>query len=355
MKSLNALCILFICVSVQSIAVQSFVAKSEKRSINTRQFPLQDDEVWPDEVAHLFTLTEEQAEQAEKEEERDEKEEKGKKEGREVEAEEAKEEEEKEKEEDEGGDFSGRRKRRSIRGEEWTGVWPQRWSEAGNSTIRHPAPENDAFVYYYRPDDDTYVMSRCTSTVGAAVLILACPQPRGYKFHRIIDLKKVFYGWSMTEATCQYIEGDCTLAYEFMHKQIMRPSKPITEDDFFSVGPTYFCNRWDGGGREEWEFAGKMTCSIGARRASAALNPLDDQSNPYGRRFGYAWETCGTAYDWFDFIQAEYKCIDVMEPLGGAEEEPEKFFGCDQRSIAMKEEAKGKKGKKGKKEEGKER
>ena len=49
------------------------------------------------------------------------------------------------------------------------------------------------------------------------------------------------------------------------------------------------------------------------------------------------------------------RCIDVMEPLGGAEEEPEKFFGCDQRSIAMKEEAKGKKGKKGKKEEGKER
>ena len=53
-----------------------------------------------------------------------------------------------------------------------------------------------------------------------------------------------------------------------MHKQIMRPSKPITEDDFFSVGPTYFCNRWDGGGREEWEFAGKMTCSIGDRDVS---------------------------------------------------------------------------------------
>ena len=71
-------------------------------------------------------------------------------------------------------------------------------------------------------------------------------------------------------------------------------------------------------------------------------------------------DECGTAYDWFNFlIKGEIqvirrlpfsvRCVDVMEPLGGAEEEPEKFFGCDQRSIAMKEERK--KGKKGKKEE----
>jgi len=286
---------------------------SNEREIKRKEFPLKDGEIWPENVAHLFHLPEE-AEEAEEVQNGE------------------------QKEEEKRGDLNGRRKRRSIRGEEWTGVWPQRWSESGNATLRHPAPKDDAFVYYYRPDDDTYVMSRCTSTVGAAVLILACPQPRGYPFHRILDVKRVYYGWSMTEPTCQFIEGDCTLPYEFMHKQIMRPSKPVTQEDFFSVGPTYFCNRWDGGGREEWVFDGKMMCSIGARRASASLNPLDPQSNPYGSRFGYAWQKCGTAYDWFDFIQAEYKCVDVMEPLTGAAEEPEVFFGCDQRSKkAMKD------------------
>lgn len=299
---------------------------SEERDIKRREYPLKDDEVWPEDVAQIFDLKEE-AEEAEEEKKK----------------------EDVKEEEEETGDFNGRRKRRSIRGEEWTGVWPQRWSESGNATLRHPAPKDNAFIYYYRPEDDTYVMSRCTSTVGAAVLILACPQPRGYKFHRLIDLKKVYYGWSMTEATCQYIEGDCTLPYEFMHKQIMRPSKPISQEDFFSVGPTFFCNRWDGGGREEWVFDGKMTCSIGARRASASLNPLDTQSNPYGSRFGYAWERCGTATDWFDFIQAEYKCVDVMEPLTGPAETPEKFFGCDQRSKkAVKDKKEEKKGEEGK-------
>jgi len=66
---------------------------------------------------------------------------------------------------------------------------------------------------------------------------------------------------------------------------------------------------------------------------------------------------CGTPYDWFDFIQAEYKCIDVDEPLGGAEEEPEKFFSCEQRSNAMKEKAEEKRKEKQvkKAEEGKEK
>jgi len=321
MKSLGRigfiLTIILANIIANTLIVRARVLKSsDEKEIKRREFPLKDDEIWPEDVAHLFDVKE-AAEERKEEETR----------------------EEADEEEEKDGDFNGRRQRRSIRGEEWTGVWPQRWSESGNSTMRHPAPKDNVFVYYYRPEDDTYVMSKCTSTVGAAVLTLACPQPRGYKFHRIIDLKRVYYGWSMTEATCQFIEGDCILPYEFMHKQIMRPSKPVSQEDFFSVGPTFFCNRWDGGGREEWAFDGKMTCSIGARRASAALNPLDGEANPFGRRFGYAWEMCGTPYDWFDFIQAEYKCVDVMEPLSGAEEEPEEFFGCDQRSKAMKEEA----------------
>jgi len=340
MKSLNTFYLIcFFTILIQLISGESSTQNSsKKREITTRQFPLKDDEVWPKEVAHLFTLTDKDDGEAE-----------GREDGKGVEEKEEEEEVKEEsnlegegKEESEGedeGDFGGKRRRRSIRGEEWTGVWPQRWSESGNATLRHPHPKDDVFVYYYRPEDDTYVMSKCTSTVGAAVLTLACPQPRGYNFHRILDVKRVFYGWSMTEATCQFIEGDCTVPYEFMHKQIMRPSKPISQADFFSVGPTFFCNRWDGGGREAWAFDGKMTCSIGARRASAALNPLDSQANPFGKRFGYAWKMCGDPYDWFDFIQAEYKCVDVMEPLTGAQEEPEEFFGCEKRSKAMKEEA----------------
>lgn len=320
MKSLSNFRIFLLIILANITAIQvpahaNVFKSSNEGEIERREFPLKDDDVWPKNVAHIFDVTEE----TEEEERKNENESEG---------------------DENNGDFSGRRKRRSIRGEEWTGVWPQRWSESGNATLRNPAPKDNAFVYYYRPEDDTYVMSRCTSTVGAAVLILACPQPRGYNFHRIIDLKKIYYGWSMTEGTCQYIEGDCTLPYEFMHKQIMRPSKPVSQEDFFSVGPTFFCNRWDGGGREEWAFDGKMMCSIGARRASAALNPEDSEANPYGRRFGYAWEMCGTPYDWFDFIQAEYKCTDVMEPLSGADEAPEEFFGCDQRSKkAMEEKA----------------
>ena len=39
-------------------------------------------------------------------------------------------------------------------------------------------------------------MSRCSSPKGALTLVLACPQPRGSTFHRIVDLKYAFYGWS---------------------------------------------------------------------------------------------------------------------------------------------------------------
>ena len=35
-----------------------------------------------------------------------------------------------------------------------------RWSESGNSTLRNPEPKDDVFVYYYRPEDETYVMSK---------------------------------------------------------------------------------------------------------------------------------------------------------------------------------------------------
>jgi len=338
MKSLRFSSVIFffsLTIFIQLISGQSLGQdSSRKEEVRSRHFPLKDDEVWPDEVAHLFSLTEEKEVKEE-----DEKEENG--ETKDLVEEGVKENEGKREEEKEGnGDFSGKRGKRSIRGEEWTGIWPQRWSESGNATMRHPQPKDDVFVYYYRPEDETYVMSKCTSTMGAAVLTVACPQPRGYPFHRILDVKRVFYGWSNTEGTCQFIEGDCTVPYEFMHKQIMKPSKPVSQEDYFSLGPTFFCNRWDGGGREAWAFDGKMTCSIGARRASAALNPLDSQANPFGKRFGYAWEICGTPYDWFDFIQAEYKCVDVMEPLSGAEEEPEEFFSCEQRSNAMKEERK---------------
>jgi len=340
MKSRRFFAVIFffsLAILIQLISGQSSGQdSSRKREVRTRQFPLKEDEVWPKHVAHLFSLKEE--EEAKEEKKGDGEKEEGNTVGGK-----------------EGGDFSGKRGKRSIRGEEWTGIWPQRWSESGNATMRHPHPKDDVFVYYYRPEDDTYVMSKCTSTMGAAVLTLACPQPRGYQFHRILDVKRVFYGWSNTEATCQFIEGDCIVPYEFMHKQIMRPSKPISQEDYFSLGPTFFCNRWDGGGREAWAFDGKMTCSIGARRASAALNPSDDQANPFGKRFGYAWEICGTPYDWFDFIQAEYKCVDVMEPLVGADEKPEEFFSCEQRSNAMKEERKVKEEKGKEVEEGKEK
>ena len=80
----------------------------------SREFPLKNDEVWPEEVAHLFTLHQE--DEGVKEEGKD-----GGNEERKGDR----------TEEGEGktnneGDFGGRRRRRSIRGEEWTGVWPQR-------------------------------------------------------------------------------------------------------------------------------------------------------------------------------------------------------------------------------------
>ena len=38
----------------------------------------------------------------------------------------------------------------------------------------------------------------------AKSLVIACPQPRGSKFHRIVQLIDVFYGWSQMDAKiCQ--------------------------------------------------------------------------------------------------------------------------------------------------------
>ena len=81
---------------------------------------MKEDEVWPDEVAHLFSLTEEkEGKEEEKKAENGER--------KEVVEEGEKENEGKREEEKEGnGDFSGKRGKRSIRGEEWTGIWPQR-------------------------------------------------------------------------------------------------------------------------------------------------------------------------------------------------------------------------------------
>ena len=42
-------------------------------------------------------------------------------------------------------------------------------------------------------------MSRCSSPSGAVTLVIACPQPRGSKFHRIVNLQKAVYGWSQVE------------------------------------------------------------------------------------------------------------------------------------------------------------
>ena len=154
-------------------------------------------------------------------------------------------------------------------------------------------------------------MSRCASKSAALTLVIACPQPRGSKFHRIVQLKKAVYGWSqvisvgkflkegfctyqgywhktivshqgmpqvyiccaevvntwpsviltesppsfpeqMEGSICQYVEGDCTLRYEFVHRQIMRPTTPQNFREWRALGPQFFCNPWDGNGREDW-------------------------------------------------------------------------------------------------------
>ena len=98
----------------------------------SREFPLKDDEVWPEEVAHLFTLhqedegVKEEGKDGGNEERKEEREEERRKEkkGDRTDGDEAQ--KDNEGNESNEGDFGGRRRRRSIRGEEWTGVWPQR-------------------------------------------------------------------------------------------------------------------------------------------------------------------------------------------------------------------------------------
>ena len=64
-----------------------------------------------------------------------------------------------------------------------------------------------------------------------------------------------------------------------------------------SLGPTYFCNSWDGNGREDWVMPTKRWCTIGLRRSSPSMDPLDLAANPWAMKYGYTWEgyVCGNA------------------------------------------------------------
>jgi len=160
-------------------------------------------------------------------------------------------------------------------------------------------------------------MSRCSSPSGAVTLVIACPQPRGSNFYRIVNLKTAVYGWSQHKGeVCQYVEGDCTKRYEFLHKQIMRPTTPQNDEEWKSLGPQYFCNPWEGGnGRERWEFPEKRWCSVGLKRSSQSPNVDDPVVNAWGSKYLYSWGKCGGSYDWFDYLHIEYTCEIVDEPI----------------------------------------
>ena len=57
-----------------------------------------------------------------------------------------------------------------------------------------------------------------------------------------------------------------------------------------SLGPTYFCNSWDGNGREDWVMPTKRWCTLGLRRSSPSMDPLDFKAaNPWAKKYGYYW------------------------------------------------------------------
>jgi len=239
-------------------------------------YKLKADEEWPEEVAHLFG---------------------NKREGEDVKEEEPK------------------KKPRKKRWTEWVSKKLEFREDSWDEPPQKQKPEDDEkFVAY--ENNGTYIMSRCSSPKGALTLVLACPQPRGSSFHRIVDLQHAIYGWSQHESdVCQYVEGDCTIRYEFVHKQIMRPTTPQNMDEWKSLGPQYFCNSWEGNGRLSWEMPQKRWCAVGLKRSSQSPNVGDPVVNAWGTKYLYAWNSCGGSYDWFDYLHIEYKCQDVMESI----------------------------------------
>jgi len=207
-------------------------------------------------------------------------------------------------------------KKRNRRWTEWVSekleFREDSWDEIGD---QKPKPKDPPKFITYKKNG-TFVMSRCSSPKGALTLVIACPQPRGSKYHRIVHLHKAFYGWSQHKGEiCQYVDGDCTIRYEFIHKQIMLPTRPQNTEEWKSLGPQYFCNPWDGNGREEWEMVTKRWCSVGLRRSSQSPDPMDEAVNLWGKKYLYTWGHCGGSYDWFDYLQIEYTCEDVDESI----------------------------------------
>lgn len=243
-------------------------------------YKLKADEEWPPEVSHLFG---------------------NKREG-----------EDESKENSDGKSEGNRRKKRWT---EWVSEKLEFREDSWDEPPQKQKPEDDEkFVAY--ESNGTYIMSRCSSPKGALTLVLACPQPRASKFHRIVDLQFAFYGWSQHESdVCQYVTDDCTIRYEFVHKQIMRPTTPQNEDEWKSLGPQYFCNSWEGNGRSKWEMPQKRWCAVGLKRSSQSPNYMDPVVNAWGAKYLYSWNKCGGSYDWFDYLHIEYKCVDVDEPI----------------------------------------
>ena len=44
-------------------------------------------------------------------------------------------------------------------------------------------------------------------------------------------------------------------------------------------------------------------------------NMADSQIQTQTQTQTHITHSCGSGYDWFDYLQAEYKCIDIMEPI----------------------------------------
>ena len=50
-----------------------------------------------------------------------------------------------------------------------------------------------------------------------------------------------------------------------------------------------------------------MFCAIGMKRKSQTPRSGDENLNPWGRKYLYSWGSCGNPYNWFDYMQVEYK------------------------------------------------
>ena len=51
----------------------------------------------------------------------------------------------------------------------------------------------------------------------------------------------------------------------------------------------------------------KMFCAIGMKRKSQTPRSSDENVNPWGKKYLYSWGSCGNPYNWFDYMQVEYK------------------------------------------------